>query len=59
MAIEVKLAQTVDDGDVKHLAWLEQRIGASVLDRLIITTGRQAYRRKDGVAVVPLALLGA
>lgn len=58
VAIEVKLAQTVDDGDIKHLAWLEQRIGASVLDRLIITTGRQAYRRKDGVAVVPLALLG-
>jgi len=27
-------------------------------DRLVITTGPVAYRRPDGVAVVPLALLG-
>jgi len=26
---------------------------------MIVTTGPDAYRRKDGVAVVPLALLGA
>lgn len=58
VAIEVKLAQTVDDGDTKHLTWLEQRLGEGVLDRLIITTGPKAYRRKDGIAVVPLALLG-
>lgn len=58
VAIEVKLARAVDDDDTKHLAWLEQRLGAGVLDRLIITTGPQAYRRGDGIAVVPLALLG-
>ena len=58
VAIEVKLAQTVDEGDTKHLRWLEQRLDESVLDRLIITTGPQAYRRRDGIAVVPLALLG-
>lgn len=58
VAIEVKLAQIVDDDDTKHLTWLEQRLGEGVLDRLIITTGPKAYRRRDGVAVVPLALLG-
>jgi len=58
VAIEVKLAQTVDDGDTKYLTWLEERLGGGVLDRLIITTGPTAYRRKDGIAVVPLALLG-
>ena len=58
VAIEVKLAQTIDGGDVKHLAWLKQRLGDGVLDRLIITTGPEAYRRRDGIAVVPLALLG-
>ena len=30
----------------------------NVLDRVIVTTGPEAYRRKDGIAVVPLALLG-
>ena len=58
VAIEVKLARTVDDSDTKHLSWLEQRLGDGLLDRLIITTGPTAYRRQDGVAVVPLALLG-
>lgn len=58
VAIEVKLAQTVDDADVKHLAWLERKMGDRVLDRMVITTGPEAYRRQDGIAVVPLALLG-
>ena len=58
VAVEVKLAQTVEDSDTKHLAWLDERLGDDLLDRLIITTGPTAYRRKDGVAVVPLALLG-
>ena len=29
-----------------------------VLDTVVPNMGDQAYRRKDGVAVVPLALLG-
>ena len=29
-----------------------------LLDRAIITTGSSAYRRRDGVAVIPAALLG-
>ena len=58
VAIEVKLARSVSSDDGKHLSWLRQRLGDRVLDRVIITTGPQAYRRSDGVAVVPLALLG-
>jgi predicted AAA+ superfamily ATPase len=58
VAIEVKLARTVSDDDVKHLQWLQQRIGGRLLDQVIVTTGPQAYRRQDGVAVVPAALLG-
>jgi predicted AAA+ superfamily ATPase len=58
VAIEVKLARTVFDGDTKHLKWLEEKHSAGVLDRVIITTGPDAYRREDGIAVVPLALLG-
>ncbi len=59
LGIEVKLAGAVDDKDVRHLAWLRERIGNRLVDSMIITTGPQAYRRPDGVAVVPLALLGA
>lgn len=58
VAMEVKLAHAVSDDDVKHLAWLRRKLGDRVLDEVVLTTGRQAYRRKDGVAVVPLALLG-
>lgn len=58
VAIEVKLSATVSDHDVRHLNWLRQQIGSRLSDRMIVTTGDYAYRRPDGVAVVPLALLG-
>jgi uncharacterized protein len=57
-ALEVKLTRTVTDGDVKHLCWLREKLGDQVLDAVVLTTGPQAYRREDGIAVVPLALLG-
>jgi predicted AAA+ superfamily ATPase len=59
LAIEVKLARAIVDDDVRHLLWLRERIGVDLLDMIVITTGPEAYRRKDDVAVVPLALLGA
>lgn len=58
VAIEVKLAAAVDDSDVAHLHWLRDQFGESTLDTAIITTGRHAYRRQDGIAVIPAALLG-
>jgi len=58
VAIEVKLARTISDTDVRHLRWLHDRIGDDLLDAVIVTTGQDAYRRRDGIAVVPAALLG-
>lgn len=58
VAVEVKLARTVNSGDTTHLHWLRNRLGDQVADSAIITTGSHAYRRPDGVAVVPAALLG-
>ena len=58
VAIEVKLSEVVSDRDVRHLNWLHAQIGDGLADRVIVTTGAHAYRRPDGVAVVPLALLG-
>lgn len=58
LAIETKLSPSVDDKDVKHLLWLKAHLGNDVLDLVIVTTGTHAYRRPDGVAVVPAALLG-
>ncbi len=46
------------DADVRHLIWLREQLPDSVVDLIAITTGTHAYRRRDGVAVVPLALLG-
>jgi uncharacterized protein len=58
VAIEIKLTHRVDDQDVRHLRWLANEIGDELLDAVIITTGPAAYRRPDGIAVVPAALLG-
>ncbi len=58
LAMEMKLSGTVTDDDVKHLLWLQTHLGKGVLDAVVITTGAHAYRRPDGVAVVPAALLG-
>lgn len=59
LAIEVKLGGTVDDGDLEHLAWLQNTVGEDLLDAVVVTTGPEAYRRRDtGIAVVPAALLG-
>ena len=33
-------------------------IGDEQADAVVLTTGSEAYRRADGIAVVPLALLG-
>jgi predicted AAA+ superfamily ATPase len=58
VAIEVKLARTIEDRDVRHLYWLAGVLGDDLLDAVVITTGPEAYRRDDGIAVVPAALLG-
>ncbi len=58
VAMEVKLARLVRDRDVRHLTWLKEKLGDQLLDSVVITTGPAAYRRADGIAVVPLALLG-
>lgn len=58
VAFEVKLSDTVVDDDVKHLIWLRKMLGERVRDLVVLNTGPYAYRRRDGVAVVPLALLG-
>lgn len=58
VAIEVKLKRTVKDDDIRSLRWLQSKLGGELLDALVITTGESAYRRSDGVGVVPAALLG-
>ncbi len=58
VGIEVKLAASVSVSDGRHLRWLREQLGPEVRDLLIITTGSEAYRRPDGIAVIPLALLG-
>ena len=57
LAIEVKLANTVTDADTRHLRWLADRMGERLLDALVVNTGPNAYRRPDGIGVVPLGLL--
>lgn len=58
LGMEMKLARTVTDEDARHLMWLKEQIGNDLVDSVIVTTGPHAYRREDGIAVVPAALLG-
>ncbi|MEJ7826301.1 MAG: DUF4143 domain-containing protein [Solirubrobacteraceae bacterium] len=58
VAIEVKLGATAHTAETKHLTWLTEELGDELLDAVLITTGPDAYRREDGIAVVPAALLG-
>lgn len=58
VAIEAKLTRNPGDGDCRHLRWLADRLGDDLLDAIVVTTGPEAYRRPDGIGVVPAALLG-
>jgi hypothetical protein len=59
LAMEVKLARDVTDEDVKHLRWVQEHVGSDLLDAVVVTSGPVAYRRQDGIGVVPAVLLGA
>lgn len=59
LGIAVKLSAHVDEKHVRHLKWFREQLGDRVTDLIVISTGNTAYRRRDGVAVIPLALLGA
>lgn len=59
VGFEVKLKSSINDNDVRHLLWLKQSLPKQIVDLVVINTGTHAYRRKDGVAVIPLALLTA
>lgn len=59
IACEVKFSLSVTPSDGKHLRWFIDKVGSDCCDAMIITTGPVAYRRQDGIAVVPAALLGA
>lgn len=58
LAVEFKLARDIGGDDVHHLHWLAGQLGDSLIDAVVVTTGEEAYRRPDGIAVVPAALVG-
>lgn len=58
LGIEVKLSPDVTNSEVRHLIWLREQIPDKVVDLVVLTTGSTAYRRSDGIAIIPLSLLG-
>ncbi len=59
VALEVKLDGVPGPADVRHLLWLREQLGNDLLDAAVITAGAHAYRRPDGIAVIPAVLFGA
>jgi predicted AAA+ superfamily ATPase len=55
--IEIKMGQTVTAADTKHLTWLREALPDKVVDSIVLYGGRRAFRQ-NGVAIVPLSLLG-
>lgn len=58
IAFEVKLKPNVSDEDVRHLHTFENLVKSKLKAKVVVTSGSRAYKRRDGVLVVPLALLG-
>ena len=59
VAIEAKMSASVTDEDVENLNWFAEEVGTRVKEKIVLTTGEWAYRRIDGVLVIPAALFGA
>lgn len=57
--MDVKLSHAPSRDDKRHLLWLREAIADEVVDMMVIYTGPLAFRDADGIAMVPLALLGA
>ncbi|MDO5082627.1 MAG: DUF4143 domain-containing protein [Arachnia propionica] len=58
LAVGVKFSRAASHEDVAHLPWLKEKLGDQVSDMVLLNTDEHAHRRRDGVAVVPLALPG-
>jgi len=54
----VKLSEVITEHDCRHLNWLEGQLGEKLIDKVVIDSGRHACRQ-NGIALIPLALLGA
>ncbi len=58
VALSVRVFAQAASAEVHHLHWLKAQMGDQLTDMVLVNTGRHAYRRPDGIAVIPLALLG-
>lgn len=58
VTLSVRVYADAAGARVSHLRWLREQVGDDLLDAVVVTTGPAAYRRDDGIAVVPAALIG-
>ena len=59
VAIEIKSKAKIEGKDVANLHWFEKKVKDEYdVVKVVINTGPYAYKRTDGVIVVPLALFG-
>ena len=50
--------RTVVKNESRHLLWPPVKLNKHMLKGLCVTTGKEAYRRKDGSEMVPAAFAG-
>jgi len=56
-AVEVKAAHTVDDGDLRHLAWLRDRLGGRFSVGVLLHLGDRPRRWGDRLVSLPMSAL--
>lgn len=56
-AVEVKAAHTVDDGDLRHLAWLRDRLGERFSVGVLLHLGDRPRRWGDRLVSLPMSAL--
>jgi hypothetical protein len=58
LAHEAITSAEVADPDLTQFPWLRGQPGTILTEMAAVASGRHAYRRQDGVAVLPAVLLG-
>jgi uncharacterized protein len=57
IAIEIKATSSPDSGDTKHLRWLKQELGDSVIASVLLHCGPSSFFIEEGILAAPIAAL--
>ena len=57
VAIEIKAKAAPSEHDVRHLRWLRQELGTTVVGAILLHTGPSSFTFADGIIAAPIAAI--